>query len=88
MEQSQFVLTFGYCGSTLSANPQSITARNLQQEFNKHQSLPYIVQVLSIESVLACEQAHLHVVCNSREYLGGAATSPTSAAKILARITQ
>ncbi|XP_015775975.1 PREDICTED: mediator of RNA polymerase II transcription subunit 14-like [Acropora digitifera] len=44
--QSQFVLTFGYCGSSLSANPHCITGKHLQQEFNKHQSLPYIVQIL------------------------------------------
>ena len=46
VERSQFVLTFGYCGSNLSANPQIFTARHLEEEFNKHQSLPYIVQVL------------------------------------------
>ncbi|XP_078381041.1 mediator of RNA polymerase II transcription subunit 14-like isoform X2 [Oculina patagonica] len=46
VEQSQFVLTFGYCGSNLSANPQSFTSRHLQQEFNSHQNLPYIVQIL------------------------------------------
>ncbi|XP_022785059.1 mediator of RNA polymerase II transcription subunit 14-like isoform X3 [Stylophora pistillata] len=46
VEQSQFVLTFGYCGSSLSANPHSYTARHLQQEFNTHQNLPYIVQIL------------------------------------------
>jgi len=46
VEQSQFVLTFGYCGPNLSANPQCFTSRLLQQEFNNHQNLPYIVQVL------------------------------------------
>ncbi|KAJ7377756.1 Mediator of RNA polymerase II transcription subunit 14 [Desmophyllum pertusum] len=46
VEQAQFVLTFSYCGLNLSANPHCLTSRHLQQEFNSHQSLPYIVQIL------------------------------------------
>ncbi|XP_068687346.1 mediator of RNA polymerase II transcription subunit 14-like isoform X2 [Montipora foliosa] len=44
--QSQFVLTFGYCGSSVGANPHCVTAKHLQQEFNKYRSVPYIVQIL------------------------------------------
>ncbi|XP_013410599.1 mediator of RNA polymerase II transcription subunit 14 [Lingula anatina] len=45
-DRTQFVLAFGTCGPSNTANPHTLVATQLQAEFNKHKSIATLAQTL------------------------------------------